>query len=129
MPLRRGQHSLENGGREHLVVHSQESLTSKGALALMCSQQPWPAFSQNGDLPGAQKEGVLLKATHRSTDPASASSVLRSHMSLLTSRRPDTPCLYDFNSYWRVHTGNFSTIPQYFKNNGYVTMSGTCQQT
>ncbi|XP_007458981.1 PREDICTED: iduronate 2-sulfatase isoform X2 [Lipotes vexillifer] len=38
-------------------------------------------------------------------------------------RRPDTTRLYDFNSYWRAHSGNFSTIPQYFKENGYVTMS------
>lgn len=44
-------------------------------------------------------------------------------MSFLTGRRPDTTRLYDFNSYWRVHAGNFSTIPQYFKENGYVTMS------
>ncbi|XP_052026818.1 iduronate 2-sulfatase [Apodemus sylvaticus] len=46
-----------------------------------------------------------------------------SRVSFLTSRRPDTTRLYDFNSYWRVHSGNFSTIPQYFKENGYVTMS------
>nr|XP_012595484.1 iduronate 2-sulfatase isoform X5 [Microcebus murinus] len=46
-----------------------------------------------------------------------------SRVSFLTGRRPDTTRLYDFNSYWRVHTGNFSTIPQYFKENGYVTMS------
>uniref|UniRef100_G1RST8 Iduronate 2-sulfatase n=1 Tax=Nomascus leucogenys TaxID=61853 RepID=G1RST8_NOMLE len=46
-----------------------------------------------------------------------------SRVSFLTGRRPDTTRLYDFNSYWRVHAGNFSTIPQYFKENGYVTMS------
>ncbi|XP_055455572.1 iduronate 2-sulfatase isoform X2 [Psammomys obesus] len=46
-----------------------------------------------------------------------------SRVSFLTGRRPDTTHLYDFNSYWRVHSGNFSTIPQYFKENGYVTMS------
>eukprot|EP00073_Rattus_norvegicus_P049364 XP_017451660.1 PREDICTED: iduronate 2-sulfatase isoform X1 [Rattus norvegicus] len=46
-----------------------------------------------------------------------------SRVSFLTGRRPDTTRLYDFNSYWRVHSGNFSTIPQYFKENGYVTMS------
>ncbi|XP_068388868.1 iduronate 2-sulfatase isoform X1 [Eschrichtius robustus] len=46
-----------------------------------------------------------------------------SRVSLLTGRRPDTTRLYDFNSYWRAHSGNFSTIPQYFKENGYVTMS------
>lgn len=46
-----------------------------------------------------------------------------SRVSFLTGRRPDTTRLYDFDSYWRVHAGNFSTIPQYFKENGYVTMS------
>ncbi|XP_006869795.1 PREDICTED: iduronate 2-sulfatase-like [Chrysochloris asiatica] len=46
-----------------------------------------------------------------------------SRVSFLTGRRPDTTRLYDFNSYWRVHAGNFSTIPQFFKENGYVTMS------
>ncbi|XP_029785441.1 iduronate 2-sulfatase isoform X5 [Suricata suricatta] len=46
-----------------------------------------------------------------------------SRVSFLTGRRPDTTHLYDFNSYWRIHAGNFSTIPQYFKENGYMTMS------
>lgn len=46
-----------------------------------------------------------------------------SRISMLTSRRPDTTRLYDFNSYWRVHSGNFTTLPQYFKSRGYVTMS------
>uniref|UniRef100_A0A4X1SVW1 Iduronate 2-sulfatase n=1 Tax=Sus scrofa TaxID=9823 RepID=A0A4X1SVW1_PIG len=46
-----------------------------------------------------------------------------SRVSFLTGRRPDTTRLYDFNSYWRAHAGNFSTIPQYFKQNGYVTVS------
>lgn len=46
-----------------------------------------------------------------------------SRTSMLTSRRPDTTRLYDFNSYWRVHAGNYTTMPQYFKSNGYFTMS------
>ncbi|KAL0973966.1 hypothetical protein UPYG_G00213620 [Umbra pygmaea] len=46
-----------------------------------------------------------------------------SRTSFLTSRRPDTTRLYDFNSYWRVHAGNYTTLPQYFKSNGYATMS------
>ncbi|XP_068181528.1 iduronate 2-sulfatase-like isoform X1 [Antennarius striatus] len=46
-----------------------------------------------------------------------------SRTSMLTSRRPDTTRLYDFNSYWRVHAGNYSTMPQYFKSKGYFTMS------
>ncbi|XP_074055583.1 iduronate 2-sulfatase-like isoform X2 [Macrotis lagotis] len=46
-----------------------------------------------------------------------------SRVSFLTGRRPDTTRVYDFNSYWRVHSGNYSTIPQYFKENGYTTLS------
>ncbi|XP_060904732.1 iduronate 2-sulfatase [Labrus mixtus] len=46
-----------------------------------------------------------------------------SRISMLTSRRPDTTRLYDFNSYWRVHAGNYTTMPQYFKSKGYHTMS------
>ncbi|XP_036404650.1 iduronate 2-sulfatase [Megalops cyprinoides] len=46
-----------------------------------------------------------------------------SRTSFLTSRRPDTTRLYDFNSYWRVHAGNYTTLPQHFKSQGYTTMS------
>lgn len=31
--------------------------------------------------------------------------------------------LYDFYSYWRSTVGNFTTIPQHFKENGYYTYS------
>ncbi|XP_027010497.1 iduronate 2-sulfatase [Tachysurus fulvidraco] len=46
-----------------------------------------------------------------------------SRTSFLTSRRPDTTRLYDFNSYWRVSAGNYTTLPQYFKSKGYTTLS------
>ncbi|XP_075690482.1 iduronate 2-sulfatase [Rhinoderma darwinii] len=46
-----------------------------------------------------------------------------SRVSFLTGRRPGTTRLFDFNSYWREHAGNYSTLPQYFKEHGYVTMS------
>ncbi|KAK3565035.1 hypothetical protein QTP86_032465 [Hemibagrus guttatus] len=46
-----------------------------------------------------------------------------SRTSFLTSRRPDTTRLYDFNSYWRVSAGNYTTLPQYFKSYGYTTLS------
>lgn len=42
---------------------------------------------------------------------------------MLTSRRPDTLHLYDFYSYWRKTVGNFTTLPQYFKQYGYKTYS------
>ncbi|XP_077983838.1 iduronate 2-sulfatase-like [Glandiceps talaboti] len=46
-----------------------------------------------------------------------------SRTSFLTGRRPDTTRLYDFGSYWREFAGNFTTIPQHFKENGYFTVS------
>ncbi|XP_034939735.1 iduronate 2-sulfatase [Chelonus insularis] len=46
-----------------------------------------------------------------------------SRNSLLTSRRPDTLSLYDVHSYWRSVAGNFTTLPQHLKNNGYKTHS------
>uniref|UniRef100_A0A0B7BS34 Sulfatase N-terminal domain-containing protein n=1 Tax=Arion vulgaris TaxID=1028688 RepID=A0A0B7BS34_9EUPU len=46
-----------------------------------------------------------------------------SRVSLLTSRRPDTTRLYDFFSFWRLHAGNYTTLPQHFKENGYITQS------
>ncbi|XP_060532302.1 iduronate 2-sulfatase [Cylas formicarius] len=46
-----------------------------------------------------------------------------SRNSLLTSRRPDSLRLYDFHSYWRTTVGNYTTLPQHFKENGYHTHS------
>lgn len=44
-----------------------------------------------------------------------------SRTSLLTGRRIDTTHVYDLLHYWRKVAGNFTTIPQYFKENGYIT--------
>ena len=45
-----------------------------------------------------------------------------SRASFLTSRRPDTTRVYDAGTYWRTEGGNFTTIPQYFKEHGYVSV-------
>ncbi|GAB0089992.1 iduronate 2-sulfatase [Sergentomyia squamirostris] len=46
-----------------------------------------------------------------------------SRNSFLTSRRPDSLHLYDFYSYWRTFAGNYTTLPQYLKSQGYYTAS------
>ena len=44
-----------------------------------------------------------------------------SRSSLLTGRRPDTTRVYDLKTLFREAGGNFTTIPQYFKERGYHT--------
>ncbi|ELT93612.1 hypothetical protein CAPTEDRAFT_134558 [Capitella teleta] len=44
-----------------------------------------------------------------------------SRASTLTSRRPKTTRVYDLETYWRKSGGDFTTLPQYFKENGYLT--------
>ena len=41
--------------------------------------------------------------------------------SMLTGRRPDTTCVTDLYHYWRQVGGNFTTLPEYFKQHGYKT--------
>ena len=45
-----------------------------------------------------------------------------SRTSLLTGRRPDTTHVYDNLHYFRHVGGNFTTLPQYFKDNGYLSV-------
>ena len=47
-----------------------------------------------------------------------------SRSSFLTSRRPDTTRVTKIGPYWRDIGGNFTTIPQFFKENGYRTLGG-----
>ncbi|PVD34394.1 hypothetical protein C0Q70_05666 [Pomacea canaliculata] len=44
-----------------------------------------------------------------------------SRTSFLTGRRPDTTRVLDLHAYWRDVAGDFTTLPQFFKNHGYVT--------
>ena len=47
-----------------------------------------------------------------------------SRTSLLTGRRPDTTRITVIGPYWRDMGGNFTTIPQFFKEHGYRTLGG-----
>lgn len=59
---------------------------------------------------------LLLKRAHVQQAICSPSRT-----SLLTGRRPDTTHVYDLHSYFRKVGGNFTTLPEYFKQNGYIT--------
>eukprot|EP01062_Namystynia_karyoxenos_P026723 TRINITY_DN2067_c0_g3_i1.p1 TRINITY_DN2067_c0_g3~~TRINITY_DN2067_c0_g3_i1.p1 ORF type:complete len:538 (+),score=192.86 TRINITY_DN2067_c0_g3_i1:96-1709(+) len=45
-----------------------------------------------------------------------------SRASLLTGRRPDRTRAYDLVTYWREEAGNYTSLPQYFKQHGYYTV-------
>ena len=47
-----------------------------------------------------------------------------SRTSFMTSRRPDTTRVTSISPYWRNVGGNFTTIPQFFKDKGYWTVGG-----
>ena len=42
--------------------------------------------------------------------------------SLLTGRRPDTTHVYDLYSYYRDISGNFTSLPEFFRLQGYHTV-------
>ena len=48
-----------------------------------------------------------------------------SRTSLLTGRRPDTTKVWEIGPYFRKVGGNFTTLPQYFKENDYVSVGMT----
>ena len=64
------------------------------------------------------RRSLLLKRAHVQQAWCSPSRT-----SLLTGRRPDTTHVLDLWTYWRTAAGNFTTIPQYFKENGYHSIS------
>ena len=47
---------------------------------------------------------------------------LQASLLFAAGRRPDTTHVYDLVTYWRKVGGNYTTIPQYFKENGYRTI-------
>ncbi|XP_040075856.2 iduronate 2-sulfatase [Ixodes scapularis] len=65
------------------------------------------------------QEGVLFANAH-----AQQALCGPSRTSFLTSRRPDSLRLYsNHGHYWRRAVGNFTSLPQYFKEHGYHTVS------
>ena len=63
------------------------------------------------------KRSLLLKKAYVQEAVCSPSRT-----ALLTGRRPDTSHVYDLIHYFRKVGGNFTTLPQYFKENGYDTI-------
>lgn len=46
-----------------------------------------------------------------------------SRSSVMTGRRPDVTRVYDLNSHWRDTGGNFTTLPEWFQEQGYYSLN------
>jgi iduronate 2-sulfatase len=68
-------------------------------------------------------DALLSKSFYFSSIFAQQALCAPSRNSMLTSRRPDSIMTYNFQHYWRSFAGNYTTLPQYFKENGYRTES------
>ncbi|CAD7003499.1 iduronate 2-sulfatase [Ceratitis capitata] len=102
-------HSAKNGPRRNVVFVIFDDLR--------------PALGGYGDrLAQTPHLDAFIEESYYFTRAYSQQSLCApSRNSMLTGRRPDTLHLYDFYNYWRDFTGNFSTLPQYFKSHNYYT--------
>ena len=66
------------------------------------------------NLDALANKSLVLKRAH-----TQIATCAPSRTSFLTSRRPDTTRVYESKKFWRTYTGDFTTLPQYFKENGY----------
>ena len=70
-------------------------------------------------------DGLAARSVRFSTVASQVAVCAPSRTSFLTSRRPDTTRLYSNKgpTYWRETAGNFTTLPQHFKEAGYWTVT------
>ena len=109
-----------------LIIASADPTTKNVLFLAADDMRPdLGVYSRNGmtgprmytpNLDKLAKQSLLLKRAYVQQAVCSPTRA-----SLLTGRRPDTTHVHDLIQYWRNVGGNFTTIPQYFKENGYIT--------
>nr|XP_037276868.1 LOW QUALITY PROTEIN: iduronate 2-sulfatase-like [Rhipicephalus microplus] len=110
----------------HQVMTSNVQTTQKPNVLLIIADDLRPTLGCYGDelaltpsIDSLARDGLLFTNAH-----AQQALCGPSRTSFLTSRRPDTIRIYENHChYWRHTVGNFTTIPQYFKEHGYHTAS------
>ena len=113
-------------GASVLIIASADPTTKNVLFLAADDMRPdLGVYSRNGmtgprmytpNLDKLAKQSLLLKRAYVQQAVCSPTRA-----SLLTGRRPDTTHVHDLIQYWRNVGGNFTTIPQYFKENGYTT--------
>ena len=110
-----------------MVQISAESRGKPMSVLFIVSDDLRPALASYGNT--IVQTPNLDKLAGRSVRFATATSQLAvcapSRTSFLTGRRPDTTKQFSNKgaTYWRENAGNFTTLPQHFKNAGYASVS------
>lgn len=110
-----------------MVCASEKLLEIRMNVLFIVSDDLRPSLGSYGD--AVVKTPNLDKLAQRSvrfTTAAVQQAVCGpSRTSFLTGRRPDTTKLLSNEkaTYWRDNAGNFTSLPQHFKDAGYVTVS------
>ena len=110
-----------------MVQISAESRGKPMSVLFIVSDDLRPALASYGNT--IVQTPNLDKLAGRSVRFTTATSQLAvcapSRTSFLTGRRPDTTKQFSNKgaTYWRENAGNFTTLPQHFKNAGYMSVS------
>ena len=110
-----------------MVCASEKLPENRMNVLFIVSDDLRPALGSYGD--AVVKTPNLDKLAQRSvrftTAAAQQAVCAPSRTSFLTGRRPDTTKLLSNKkaTYWRDNAGNFTSLPQHFKDAGYVTLS------
>ncbi|CAH1777299.1 unnamed protein product [Owenia fusiformis] len=107
------------------LVHLQCALGAPHNVLLLVVDDLRPALGCYGDslLKTPNIDQLASKSVQFNNAYAQQAICGPSRASFLTSRRPDTTYVIDNRMFWRKVGGNFTTIPQYFRENGYQTYS------
>ncbi|KAL1432671.1 hypothetical protein MTO96_012887 [Rhipicephalus appendiculatus] len=115
-----------SGDRHSCSFAAHAAATQRPNVLLIIADDLRPTLGCYGDelaltpsIDSLAQDGLLFTNAH-----AQQALCGPSRTSFLTSRRPDTLRIYENHChYWRHTVGNFTTIPQYFKEHGYHTVS------
>ena len=102
----------------HLIAHMSSKVCSQGDVPNQSKAEHTHTHTYAhtyAHTHGSQKTAPLMTAHHSAICCPSRSS-------FLTGRRPDTTKVWDLDTYWRQAGGNFTTLPEVFKLQGYWTV-------
>ena len=110
----------DNFERKNVLLFMADDMRADVGCYYQGEEQPTPTHPpmHTPNLDALASRSLLFKRAY-----VQLSVCNPSRTSMLTSRRPDTTrCFVNECELWRTLAGNFTSLPQYFKENGYMTV-------